>query len=101
MTVGDDTPERRSCILQANGTVHTLPNVARVPYVAFTGQASPHATYDHCVIEYLVQAGVMPEWIKLADVGVYGNAHFGFLEKNNKEIFQVVEGWIQKLISSR
>ena len=47
VTVGDDTPAKRSCILQSNSTanytLHKLPNVAKVPYVAFTGEASPHA----------------------------------------------------------
>jgi len=61
-TFGQDTPALRSCILQSNSTsnytIHTLPNVAKVPYVLFTGEASPHATYDHCVIEYLNQVGV-------------------------------------------
>ncbi|TGO22275.1 hypothetical protein BPAE_0175g00190 [Botrytis paeoniae] len=98
-TVGEDTPESRSCIQQssaANYTIHTLPNVAKVPYVAFTGEASPHITYEHCVIQYLNQVGVKTDWIKMADAGVYGNAHFGFLEKNNDEYFKIVEAWIKK-----
>ncbi|XMA20213.1 hypothetical protein WAI453_013004 [Rhynchosporium graminicola] len=97
-TVGEDTPARRSCILQASGsenTVHKLPNVAKVPYVAFTGEASPHATYDHCVIDFLNQAGVKTDWIKLADVGVKGNGHFGYLEENSDDFFRVVEKWIK------
>lgn len=98
-TVGEDTPAKRSCIQQstaANHTIHTLPNVAKVPYVAFTGEASPHITYEHCVIQYLEQVGVNATWIKMADVGVHGNAHFGFLEKNNVQYFKVVEKWIKK-----
>lgn len=99
-TVGEDTPSLRSCILQSNSTanytIHTLPNVARVPYVAFTGEASPHATYDHCVIQYLNQVGVKTDWVKLADVGVHGNGHFGYLESNNEKYFKVVEKWISK-----
>ncbi|KAL2064285.1 hypothetical protein VTL71DRAFT_4779 [Oculimacula yallundae] len=97
-TVGEDTPALRSCILQASGTnntVHTLPNVAKVPYVLFTGQASPHITYDHCVVQFLNQAGVKTDWIKLADVGVGGNGHFGYLEANSEEFFKVVEKWIR------
>ncbi|CAD6445112.1 95f3bf77-9847-4956-b62c-04ac4d009df1 [Sclerotinia trifoliorum] len=98
-TVGEDTPEKRSCIQQSstaqNHIIHTLPNIAKVPYVAFTGEASPHITYEHCVINYLNQVGVKADWIKMADVGVHGNAHFGFLEKNNVEYFEVVENWIK------
>lgn len=93
-----DTPALRSCILQSNRSlnyaVHTLPNVAKVPYVLFTGEASSHATYDHCVIEYLNQVGVKTDWIKMTDVGVRGNDHFGYLELNSVKYFKVVESWI-------
>lgn len=99
VTVGEDTPSKRSCILQATGgnnTVHTLPNVAKVPYVAFTGEASPHATYDHCVIDFLNQVGVKTDWIKMVDEGVTGNGHFGYLESNSYDYFKVVEKWIAR-----
>lgn len=99
-TVGEDTPSLRSCIQQSNSTsnytIHTLPNLAKVPYVLFTGEGSPHATYDHCVVNYLQQVGVNPDWIKLADVGVSGNGHFGYVELNNGAYFKVVEKWISK-----
>lgn len=91
--VGEDTLAKRSCILQAE-PARQLPNIASVPYVALTGDASPHMTYDHCVIDYLEQAGGSPEWIKLGEVGIYGNGHFGFLELNNLEIAAVVHEWI-------
>lgn len=32
----------------------------------------------------------------MADMGVQGNAHFGYLEWNNVAYFNVVEGWIAK-----
>ncbi|KAL3424965.1 hypothetical protein PVAG01_04246 [Phlyctema vagabunda] len=99
VTVGEDTPAKRSCILQSNSTagytVRTLPNLATVPYVAITGEASPHATYDHCVIDFLSQAGVKADWIKLGEIGIKGNGHFGFIEKNNAAIYQVAEKWIR------
>ncbi|OJD32231.1 alpha beta-hydrolase [Diplodia corticola] len=96
--VGPDRPERRACYLQAH-LPRRLPRVARVPYVALTSEASPHATYDHCVVEYLRQAGVPAEWIRLAeDAGVRGNAHFMHLERNNWEIVGVVHAWIEKVV---
>ena len=93
--VGEDTPANRSCLLQA-GPPRTLPNINRVPYVALTGEASQHAGYDHCIIDYLRQAGGNPEWIQLADVGIKGNGHFGFVEKNSKDIAGVAERWFRK-----
>ncbi|KAL1617404.1 hypothetical protein SLS56_011020 [Neofusicoccum ribis] len=97
-SVGDDTPAKRSCIMQQE-PARQLPSIASVPYVALTGDASPHMTYDHCVIDYLEQAGGSPEWIKLGEVGIYGNGHFGFLELNNLEIAAVVHDWILKTVA--
>ncbi|KAF2087650.1 alpha/beta-hydrolase [Saccharata proteae CBS 121410] len=94
-TVGVDTPANRSCIMQVE-PVHTLPKIAQVPYVLFTGQASPHTTYAHCLISYLEQTGGSPDWIKLWEVGLYGNAHFAHLELNNLEVFDQVHKWILK-----
>jgi hypothetical protein len=60
-----------------------------------TGEASVHVTYDHCVIDFLKQAGGKPEWIKLANWGIKGNGHFLHVEKNNLKIAGLVEAWIQ------
>lgn len=99
VTVGDDTPALRSCIQQADPP-RRLPNIAKVPYLALTGEASPHITYDHCVINYLKQCGAKPDWIKLADVGIHGNGHFSILEKNNLQIAAVVNTWITQHASN-
>ncbi|KAL8646920.1 MAG: hypothetical protein Q9226_006653, partial [Calogaya cf. arnoldii] len=90
-----DTPALRSCIYQAE-PARKLPQIARVPYVALTGEASPHITYDHCVVNYLRQAGVKVDWIKLGDINIHGNGHFSFLEENNLRVAAVVEKWIKK-----
>ena len=90
-----DTPGKRSCIYQAQ-PARKLPHIAQVPYVGLTGQASPHITYDQCVINYLRQAGVNAEWIKLGEIGIRGNGHFGFLELNNLKIAAVVDSWIKQ-----
>ncbi|MGI4852260.1 MAG: hypothetical protein ACRYGR_10015 [Janthinobacterium lividum] len=98
--IGTDTPANRFCILQTE-PARTLPQIAKVPYVAFTGEASPHITYDHCVIAFLQQAGVPNvNWIKLGDIGIHGNAHFSFLEKNNLVIAAVVDRWMRDTASN-
>ena len=97
VVVGEDTVGNRSCIMQTE-PARQLPEIAKVPYVALTGSASPHITYDHCVINYLRQAGVAAEWIKLGDRGIYGNGHFGYLELNSVEIANVVYEWIRSKI---
>ncbi|GME65273.1 hypothetical protein GTA08_BOTSDO11924 [Neofusicoccum parvum] len=94
-TVGADLPARRSCVMQRPEAARSLPRVAAVPYVAVTGEASPHATYDHCTVGFLRQAGVEAEWIRLWERGVRGNGHFLHNELNNLEIAAVVEEWIR------
>lgn len=95
VTVGEDSPALRSCILQVE-PARQLTNIARVPYLALTGEASPHITYDQCVIDYLQQCGVNADWIKLAEIGIRGNGHFSYLEMNNLEIAAVAEEWISQ-----
>ena len=66
-----------------------------------TGEASPHITYDHCFVEYFKQMGITNyQWIKLADIGIKGNAHFMFLEKNNQEIAAAINYGLKKLNKS-
>ena len=71
-----------------------LPNVAKVPTLVVTSEASYHATYDHCTAAYLTQAGVKNTFIRLADRGVNGNGHMMMLEKNNMAIAGVMAEWL-------
>jgi hypothetical protein len=100
VVVGNDTLGMRNCRLQAE-PARKLPKIAGVPYLCLTGEASVHATYDHCVIEFLKQVGAAPEWIKLADRNITGNGHFMHLEENNMDIARVVEDWVVEQESGR
>jgi pimeloyl-ACP methyl ester carboxylesterase len=71
-----------------------LPNLAKLPILVVTSEASYHAPYDHCTVKYLQQASVRPTWIKLSDVGIHGNGHMMMLEKNNLEIAAVMARWL-------
>ncbi|KAF5571423.1 fusarubin cluster-esterase [Fusarium phyllophilum] len=94
-SVGEETLAHRNCYLQVE-PARKLPQINKVPYLLLTGEASVHITYDHCVIDFLKQAGGKPEWIKLADWGIKGNGHFLHVEKNNMQIAGIVDAWIQK-----
>ena len=94
--VGQDNLANRSCYIQnPNSTIHTLPQFKKVPYVMFTGSASPHITYDHCFVEFFDQIGINITWIKLGEIGIKGNGHFMYLEENNLRIAEVVKGVIR------
>jgi len=85
-----------TCIHQAK-PARKLINLIDIPVLAVTSEASYHAQYDNCSVGYLREAGVSVEHIYLADVGIHGNAHMFFMEKNNLQIAdQVIEPWISK-----
>ncbi|OLN96918.1 putative secreted lipase-like protein 5 [Colletotrichum chlorophyti] len=69
--VGNSTVAKRSCYRQAV-PAHKLPNVANVPYLMITGEASVHIIYDHRIVDDLKHVGAKPEWIKLANRGIRG-----------------------------
>ena len=48
-------------------------------------------------MQFLRQAGVRVEHLKLAEKGIHGNGHLQFLEMNNLEIIELLEKWIAKV----
>jgi hypothetical protein len=41
------------------------------------------------------------EHIKLADIGIYGNGHLQFLEKNSSDIAKAIKRWINKTVREK
>ncbi|RPI44005.1 MAG: alpha/beta fold hydrolase [Betaproteobacteria bacterium] len=89
-----DAPGLTRCWLQA-GRPRRLTNLAGIPILILTAQASYHAPYDHCTSAFLRQAGVGHDFVRLADVGIFGNGHMMMLEKNNLEIARFLREWIE------
>jgi pimeloyl-ACP methyl ester carboxylesterase len=90
-----DAPDLVRCWMQKS-PARQLPNLAKLPILILTAQASYHAPYDHCTVKYLLQAGVRSTFIKLADAGITGNGHMMMLEKNNLEIGALISDWLAK-----
>ena len=88
------------CVLQAE-PARKLLNLAKVPILIDTGEASYHAQYDHCFIKFLKQAGVEAEHLELGKVGLHGNGHLQFMERNSDEIAETLSKWIVKTIEGR
>jgi pimeloyl-ACP methyl ester carboxylesterase len=80
------------------GNALSRPNLQKMPILVLTAEASYHAPYDHCTVNYLRQAGVKPTYIRLADIGIKGNSHVMMLEKNNKEIAAVLAKWLDETL---
>jgi pimeloyl-ACP methyl ester carboxylesterase len=91
-----DKPDYARCWLQKE-PARKLPNVAKVPTLVLTSEASYHASYDHCTVAYLNQAGVKTTFIRLDEVGVKGNGHMMMLEKNNMAIAGVMGNWLDRV----
>jgi pimeloyl-ACP methyl ester carboxylesterase len=92
-----DRPDLCRCWLQAE-PARQLVNLANIPILIVTAEASYHAPYDHCTSKFLRQAGVAHDFVRLADLGIRGNGHMMMLEKNNLEIARVLREWIQKRV---
>ncbi len=92
-----DGPGLMRCWLQA-GPARQLPNLRGIPILIVTSEASYHAPYDHCTSQFLRQAGVAHDFVRLIDVGIRGNGHMMMLEKNNLEIARFLQEWVEKKI---
>ncbi len=73
-----------------------LVNLAPIPVLFVTAEASYHASFDHCSVDYLRQAGVTVDFLRLEDKGIHGNGHMMMLETNHLEIAGLVEHWLEE-----
>jgi len=97
-TVPTTSSDRADCIIQ-DEPAKQLTNLKNIPILIETGEASYHAVYDYCFEMFLKQAGcVNVYYLPLADIGIHGNAHLQFLEKNSDSIADVLERWIVKAV---
>jgi pimeloyl-ACP methyl ester carboxylesterase len=88
-----DAPDLIPCWEQGE-PARQLPRLAQVRILEILSQASYHAPYDHCTSKYLTDAGVPHDFVKLVDLGILGNGHIMFDEKNNLDIARVIENWL-------
>jgi pimeloyl-ACP methyl ester carboxylesterase len=88
-----DAPDVMKCWRQKE-PARQLTNLRNIPIVIVSSEASYHASYDHCTAQYLAQAGVKNDFIRLADRGIRGNGHMMMLEKNNLAIAAGIAEWL-------
>jgi len=85
-----------SCIQQASPP-RKLVNLAKVPVLLVTSDTGYHTVYDDCIATFLKSAGVRVDHVNLGDVGIYGNGHMMFMEKNRFEIVdRVINKWLKE-----
>ncbi|RAK94973.1 alpha/beta hydrolase [Aspergillus ibericus CBS 121593] len=82
-----DSSDRKDCYIQAEDPpARQLLNLGKIPVLLVTTEASYHAPYDWCTVRFLQQAGVRTEHLQLGEIGIHGNGHMVFLEKNSDEV---------------
>lgn len=95
--VSSDPAGNYTCYKQAE-PARKLVNLMKIPILMVTSESSFHAVYDSCTAEYLAQAEVNVEHIRLEEVGIHGNGHMMFMEKNGIQIAEdVIDEWIGKM----
>ncbi len=92
-----DGPDLVRC-WQQRAPARRLPNLAAVPVLVVTGEASYHAVYDHCTARYLAAAGVAVTEMRLGEHGIHGNGHMLMLERNSLEIAGLVGTWLARAV---
>jgi pimeloyl-ACP methyl ester carboxylesterase len=90
-----DGPDLVRCWLQ-KAPARQLTNLQKMPILIVTSEASYHAPYDHCTVNFLEQAGVHPTFVRLGNAGIHGNGHMMMLEKNNMQIADMMVRWLAK-----
>ena len=89
-------PIRPSYKLQAE-PARKLVNLLDIPVLIVTAEASYHTEYDEYMVQFLKQAGVKADWLRLAEHGIKGNGHMMFLELNNLDIARLLESHIARI----
>jgi pimeloyl-ACP methyl ester carboxylesterase len=89
--------DRSDCILQQD-PARRLINLARFPVLLLVTEASYHACYDYCTLAFMEQAETQVDYLDLPEVGIYGNAHFSFMERNNLQIASLLDAWIRRIV---
>jgi pimeloyl-ACP methyl ester carboxylesterase len=82
-------------ILQA-APPRRLTNLATVPIAVVTAEASVFNHTDPIVVEVLRQAGCQVDHLRLIEHGVRGNGHAMMLERNNREVLDVILTWMTR-----
>jgi pimeloyl-ACP methyl ester carboxylesterase len=85
---------------RANDAPPRLTRLRGIPVLVVTGEASYHARYDHCTVDFLRRRGLQVTFLELQQVGITGNGHMLMLERNSRHIAQAIGRWLSKVGSS-
>jgi len=88
-------PNEATCWRQGS-PVHTLPNLQNIPTMIMVSQSSFAAQTEACMHQYLEQAGVKNDFVRLEKEGLYGNGHLMNVELNSDHIAEFLIRWLRR-----
>lgn len=83
------------CYLQ-DEPVHKLASFDNMRILSISAEGTYHRVFDACIPKWLNQAGAKDDFVRLEDVGIHGNMHEMFLDRNSEEVIKFIDGWIGK-----
>ncbi len=86
-----------ACTLQAE-PARQLAHFKAIPVLVAVSESSYHAPYDHCTAQYLRQAGVPADFMRLETRDIKGNGHMMMIEKNNLQVADALLQWMREKV---
>jgi pimeloyl-ACP methyl ester carboxylesterase len=83
------------CYLQ-DEPVHKLASYQGMHILSISAEGTYHRVFDVCIPKWLNQAGAKDDFVRLEDVGIHGNMHEMFLDRNSQEVIRFIDGWLNK-----
>jgi pimeloyl-ACP methyl ester carboxylesterase len=83
------------CYLQ-DEPVHKLVSFENMRILSISAEGTYHRVFDVCIPKWLNQAGAKDDFVRLEDVGIHGNMHEMFLDRNSDEIIKFIDSWLNK-----
>jgi pimeloyl-ACP methyl ester carboxylesterase len=90
-----ERPDEVPCYMQKE-PVHKLTGMQNIRILSISAEGTYHRVFDACIPKWFNQAGVKDEFVRLEDVGIHGNMHEMFLDRNSDEVIKFIDDWIRK-----
>jgi len=83
------------CYMQ-DEPVHKLAGFQGMHILSISAEGTYHRVFDVCIPKWLNQAGAKNDFVRLEDVGIRGNMHEMFFDRNSQEIIKFIDAWVIK-----
>ncbi|HTI42439.1 MAG TPA: hypothetical protein VL693_11495 [Vicinamibacterales bacterium] len=88
------------CYMQ-DQPVHKLVHFQNMRILSISAEGTYHRVFDVCIPKWLNQAGAKDDFVRLEDVGIHGNMHEMFLDRNSDEVIKFIDNWLRKNINTK